>query len=706
MSVRFFLDPVGGATLPGAQSVTSEADFLRLALSEHPLLLHGEVLCSWGRKFSAGRGWITEEVRSPSAHLQALLPQLSSEDVQTILAEMPELVNSKSVEQLAQMLLNTQAYAGDQIHAAHWLLWWVEQSGNAANQRLMTQIGNQLADRVEGIWRAVYAHTSNAEGQLHSWLRLKDDRQWPSIFPLPLTPGVAQRLRQTLELATVARGVAVYRELRERQADPQMLLLAGAVAGEWLRHHPEELSRHVLLDLQDHLPTALYQQLSAEIPRPLPSLPPLAPAAWANWMTAEYLPYRSWEQANHEALRPHHKQFVESFLPIYAAALNGGMDAERLIWNRSAALKGQAYVTLVAVCDGLHLHDLTTLQRELSRQDGGRRLTLIQDEVVLGALPTITRRAKPALFRGVAPAQTEMQELLGCADTREETITKALKEANIGQVVFWNILEPDATYHKAENLDRAKDKVAAELSFIAKRLLYVLNSISTEMPVQLVVTTDHGRLLRTSTRSIPAPAGFASEGRAAYGLWETVPAEGFTLTDNSALLGRSRFGLAEDAVALYSDESFLNAAGQRGTVICPHGGLSPEEVLLPWTVYVRDLSFQLPTITAAGQGTSEHPGSLILTLVHTNSVPLVIERLSGSLARKLPEWVPWTVAPQSSESRTVHLSSWPKESALAALTLRATVRTGQGQSQEILVKLNLETEELYTATNDILGDLL
>ncbi|SEJ90345.1 hypothetical protein SAMN04488058_13213 [Deinococcus reticulitermitis] len=713
MKPRFYLDPSGGAEVAGAHSVSSEAEFLRLALEERPLLVQGDALCHWARRFGAGRGLPTQDVVAPTTRLQGLLPHLPLPDAQAALERWPDLTQAGSAEELAQVVLGTATPVGEPRHAAQWLLWWAgDEAGHPTAQTLMRQLGTVLAADLGGRWRQVYADTAEggpaaAEALLRGWLRLDGEGpDWPRPFPVPLTGTVSEQFRAALVQATAEGGLAVYRDLRERQADPQVLGLAGTVAGEWLRYHPGALNRDVLREVQDHLPKGLHDALLAGLPRPLPPMPPLDVPAWAEWMTADYLPYRSWDGADHAALRPHLRQFVERFLPVYAAALNGGAHAERLIWQRSAALKSQPYVTLVAVCDGLHLHDLATLQRELAGHDSGRRLTLTEQDVAFGALPTITSRAKPALFCGVSPAQAGTQDSLGPHATKEEKVAAALREAVPGTVVFWNIAEPDVIYHKAESLDRARDEVAARLSVIAKRLLGLMTALPEGLPVQLVVTTDHGRLLRTSARTATPPAGFAPEGRAAYGTWADIPAEGFRLEENLALLGRSRFGLAEDAAALFSDETFVDSAGRGGNVICPHGGLSPEEVLLPWAVYVRDLAFRLPTLSAEGAGQAEEVGTFTLTLTNPNSVPLTVERLSGSLGAQLTDQTAWTVPPQSQGRVTLSLASWPTSAALGALTLRARVRAPQGVAQDVAVTLNLKSEELYTSTGNILGDLL
>lgn len=706
-SPRFYLDAAGGAAVAGARRVVSEAEFLQWALEDVPLLVQGEALCRWARRFAEGRGLPTEEVLAPAARLQLLFPHLSLPEAQAVLGHWPDLAGVPDAEQVARTVLGTGAFAGEPQHAAQWLLWWLGAGAELPEaQALMRQVGAALAGDLNGRWRGVYEGSPSADTALRTWLRLEGGGlDWPLPFPVALPTAVSERLQTELGQATAERGLAVYRELRERQADRQVLALAGTVAGEWLRHHPGDLSREVLRELQDHLSPGLHDELRARLPRPLPPLPPGNADGWARWMTEAYLPYRSWDGADHAALRPHLRGFVEAFLPAYTAALNGGAHAERLIWRRSAALKGQPYVTLVAVCDGLNLQDLTVLQRELARHDTGRRLTLTAEEVVFGALPTITSRAKPALFHGVAPAQTETQPPLGFHATKEDKVDAALRQVVAGEVVFWNITEPDATYHKAESLGRARDEVGARLSVIAKRLLGLLTGLPDSLQVQLVVTTDHGRLLRASQRTVTPPGGLTPEGRAAYGDWADIPAEGYRLEENFALLGRSRFGLAEDAAALFSDETFVDASGRGGSVVCPHGGLSPEEVLLPWAVYVRDLAFRLPTLTAAGQGRAEEPGTLTLTLTNPNSVPLVVERLGGSLGARI-SWEPWTVPPQSRQSRDLALPVWPRSAELAALTLRASVRAPQGAAQDVGVTLNLKSEELYTSTHDILGDLL
>jgi hypothetical protein len=715
MSIDVYLDRSGTASKSGVAIVTSEADFLRLALEGKPILVQGESLCRWSQRFCAGRGLVVQTLVSPIDKLLRLLPRLPADQALSTLAQWPALADVGEVEQIVQVVLDTTTSAGEAVHAAHWLMWWATPGQSAAACVLMEQTGSQLALELSGQWRETFDHAtpSKAQHALRVWLRREGEAsEWPIPFPLPLTPPLADQLRNEFQEKAAAQGAAFYHQLQERGADPQVLALAGAAVGEWLRHHPEHLSRALLRELQDYLPATLHTTLLGQLPPPMPPSPPADAAEWAKWMADDYLPYRSWHRADHAALQPHLRGFVETFLPTYSAALNGGAHAERLVWQRSAALKGQPYVTLVAVCDGLNLHDLAVLQGELRNQDTGRRLTLTQEEVAFGALPTITSRAKPALFRGVAPAQAEHQPLLGFNSTKEEKVMEALQQAQPGEVVFWNIAEPDATYHKAESLEHGQDKARAELGFIAKRLLYLLAKPPAATPVQLVVTTDHGRLLRVSERKVSPPSGFVAEGRAAYGQWDDVPSQGFELLDvldgegGYALLGRNRFGLAEDAAALFSDQTFLDAAGRSGTVVCPHGGLSPEEVLLPWCVYVRDLAFRLPTLTAQGEGRAEQPGEVVLSFTNANGIPLMLESLSGPLTGRFTDWTPWQIPAQSTATRRLPVASWPTKAELPSLTLRAKVRASQGTAQDIAVAVSLETEELYTATNDILGDLL
>ncbi|WP_291426625.1 hypothetical protein, partial [Deinococcus sp.] len=486
----------------------------------------------------------------------------------------------------------------------------------------------------------------------------------------------------------------------------EVLKMGAAAIAAWLTEHPEHLNQPAIQRLRDYLPTHSYQSLMGQLPVNLPAALPEDPGQWSAWMQREYLPYRTSQHADQGQLLPTLRHFAEQFLKTYSKALNVGTHAEHLVWTRTAALKHSRVLTLVAICDGLSLYDLAILQGHLTQQDTGQRLSDCGVQVAFPALPTITHQAKPALVRGVAPTLSEGAEPLGITSTQETKVEAALKEGRPGDVVFWNYVKTDKLYHDAGTLSQARTEANATLMALAERLLgLMLKSIPQDIPAQLVITTDHGRLLMTSQRTVAPPPNFKPEGRAAFGQWGDIPASGFEVKDEFALLGRTRFGMTEEAAVMWGNQMFHMANGATGSEVCPHGGITPEEVLIPWAVYARDLEFRLPTFEVTGEGEAEQPGTLLLRAVNPNQVPVTVWQVSGSVSQWVSLSLPWVLSANDVTQLEIPLPSWPKSSDLPALQLRLGVRAGEGAAQEVDAQINLQSEELYSSNDINLDDL-
>ena len=704
--VRYYLDSQGDAEQAGTLNVDSEAEFLRRALGATPLLVRGERLSGWAQHFAAGRGLKVQTVMSPGASLCGLLPGLTPEAARAALQHWPDILQSPDVKSLASKLAGGLAL-GEAQHAAWWLLTRLEAPEEV--QDFLMRCGSRLAEEVALPWRAVYNATlQEARRVLVDWLRLskgEGDLSWPVPFSLALRGASLRLVRDEIGRSVAANGLEALQQWQARQAGAEVLELGAVAVADWLGEHPVQLDRAAMRTLRGHLPPERYQVLERSLPASLPSLPPKEPADWNKWMLGEYLPYRQ-AAADQSELIPHLKLFAEQFLKAYAKALNGGAHGNLPVWQRTAALKQSGYLTLVVICDGLNLPDLLTLQGHLARQDTAQRLSDLGSELAFPALPTVTHQAKPALVCGVAPTLSAQGKPLGEMSTKIGKVRKALQTGQANEIVFWNYIGTDKLYHDAETLEQARSKADRELDYLAGQLLkLMLEAIPREVPAQLVITTDHGRLLRESDRSVTPPHGFIPEGRSALGNWTEVPAEGYAVEDQYVLLGRSRFGLSQDCAMLWTDQTFRNAAGASGHEVCPHGGLSPEEVLIPWSVYARDLSFRLPTLEVMGWGEAEQPGTLTLHAINPNGLPLIVETVSGPLSALLGEWEAWTLPAHDTAELQIPLASWPKAAALPTLTLRAAVRAGQGTPQELSAEVDLKTEELQTSTSSILDDL-
>jgi hypothetical protein len=696
----YSLDATGDAALSGIRSVRSEVEFLRDALMQEPLLLHGEALSRWATTFAAGRQIACKAVSSPLGQLQHLLPGLSAASGQVLLTRWPQLYEETSLRYLAARLMDGRPL-GSAEHAAAWLLRRLE--APPEEQSAFVEVGKALAGETDDAWQPVYlGDEADLKPLLLGWLSMRvTPHSWPAPFPLALE-GVADKLvRQEAWQQLSEQGFQAFSSWQG--AAIQMQTLGALATAKWLIDHPEALTPSTLQRLRPLLPMAEYQSLAERLPIKPPSPLPADPADWAVWMEHEYLPFRASGKTDQQAILPLLRDFAQRFLTVYAKALNGGPHDKRMVWARSAALREQSKLTLLVICDGLSLYDLAVLRQHLAQEDTAQRLDALGHEVTFPALPTITHEAKPALLRGVAPTMSAQAAPLGFSSTSEVKVRAALETGRPGEIVFWNYVQTDKLYHDAETLEAARSTANAILMNLAQRLVkLMLEAVPLTIPAQMVITTDHGRLLLESQRSVPH--AFKPEGRAAFGEWKNIPAQGFELRDHYALLGRTTFGMTEDAAVMWGNETFLKVGGAKGREVCPHGGITPEEVLIPWAVYGRDLDLKLPTFQLVGKGQAEQPGTLVVRATNANALPLTVSGMSGSLAPYLDALFGWILPPSTTLERPVDLTSWPKSQAV--LTLGVTVRAGERVLPEINAESLLKTDELYNSTSNILDDLL
>lgn len=119
-----------------------------------------------------------------------------------------------------------------------------------------------------------------------------------------------------------------------------------------------------------------------------------------------------------------------------------------------------------------------------------------------------------------------------------------------------------------------------------KKISDIVNAVPAEIPLKIVITTDHGRLLARSTRRKSIPAGMIGHGRAAWGVsGRQFEQTGYFIEDNVVYLHGERFGLPNDAALCLNDDSFYTNDGKTGVEFYPHGGVYPEEVIIPWLVF-------------------------------------------------------------------------------------------------------------------------
>jgi len=174
---------------------------------------------------------------------------------------------------------------------------------------------------------------------------------------------------------------------------------------------------------------------------------------------------------------------------------------------------------------------------------------------------------------------------------------------------------------------------------VASKIADVTDHLSDKIPLHVILTTDHGRLLGTSPRCVPVPAGMHAHGRAAWGRTpQDFPASGYMVDGNMAYLYGERFGLSEDVAIILDESAFLTNDGRQGAERYAHGGLFPEEVIIPWIELERDV---VPTqevgagiqVRITGKGRAGQPGVLDIEIANANEIPLVLSSVYLSFAQ-------------------------------------------------------------------------
>ena len=244
-----------------------------------------------------------------------------------------------------------------------------------------------------------------------------------------------------------------------------------------------------------------------------------------------------------------------------------------------------------------------------------------------------------------------------------DEISRLLAAADLGTTIRWRLTEPDGTYHfdSGGNLDAA---VEAELFKIANHLNSIVERHVVERPLRIVITADHGRLTGDSRRTVRAPVGLQVHGRAAWGQGSAVPmlSGPYEIADGIVWLRPADYELPakQNYAMVLDDRVFVSPDGKSGNERSPHGGLFPEEVLVPWIVLLRDIVVLAPIVSLSGSGQQDQPGVLIGTIANPNPFPVRI--LSASLVadgRDQALSLEAEIAARASLPVTLTVQRWP-----------------------------------------------
>ena len=321
---------------------------------------------------------------------------------------------------------------------------------------------------------------------------------------------------------------------------------------------------------------------------------------WLDWAVEHYLPYRFWLEEIGQ-----HDEEIATQADAYAAWLYTQYPALRLTYPRMVyqgllalhdRLTGSAPV-LVVVADNLNYKFLPDLARYLQAQG----FFVEQSIPHLAMLPSCTEVSKKCLFIGQPepfpgtayekPTIEAWEPALGKRQICYLPDVIALRSVRRREhdVYFLNYLPVDRALHEDERQTGVPYSAAVRqrLRTLAEDIRTFAERIGAERDLAVIVISDHGSTRISAEAPNPIDRRFyATRVTDKHHRYVTISdAELKALPDNVRfecyIFERERFGLPTNYLAARSTYRFSDP----GEGIYVHGGLSPEETIVPLTVF-------------------------------------------------------------------------------------------------------------------------
>jgi len=712
----------------GAIRVDTEREFLRLALSQSSLLVRGRSLCAWAETFWIERGIPFTTCASLTDEITACCNGLTSEQATTLLERhggaIRSLTRPLSLISVLDVIFpaDTWHQPTSLQHAARWLVWL--NSANAGDYltpllRSQAALWQQAAeDTIKPVYEIVLPQ--DAHSLLRRWLRIALPHMPLPSKPFPLTVPASLRAEAIEEwrVQIINSEGAFFEELCREPVPPELLSLAADISFDYFSHNPHLLQETHLRRLRAHLSDPKTESLRQLLRPPVPLPIPEDVQEIFTWFLDSYLPYREWailvgSQSDISRTSELAKAFAVAFLDRYPHLIMGQQPV--ISFQKAGQLRERKSneVTIYAILDGLNVPDSFILLKHIAARTN--RLTILQNELCFAPVPTITEICKQALKRGYTPRIAASDQNLDPPHVKVLPDKKApdavLQNAQPGDLLIWSIMEPDETYHsKGYDRQTLKKVVADRLESIADRLVNAILATPDDKKARLIITTDHGRLLNSSERTTPSPSGMRPHQRAAVGNTTVVfPPTGVLLEENAAiaLLNSDRFHLPEDAAVVLGEDSFFTEDGKSGTELFPHGGASPEEVIIPWIELAKDVKPPTVACTITGEGQESTQGVVHITIQNPSNMALRALALALTLSptRKLQLPIDRALSAWSTVTLDSPLTPWPSEMETSKASAQLHLQKPNGDQFVMNPVITLRVHGFQSRT-DILDDLL
>lgn len=717
------LDRHGDEIVPdGYVLVETEVAFLRHALDRQPLFVRGADLCDWAETFYRGRKVAYQEFMSLTRELTLVCPELTGEDARTIYATLKhrydDLPRPLTPRQLLKMLHPQRLWDDypSKQHGATWLLWVASAKNLPAEQALLKAVAEEWEREAPADVSELYRYSTakEAEKALLQWLGVYESPETLQLgdFPEEVPSSLIQKARSIWNREIIETNGQSLVDILRRCSTRSMKLIAVDVATSFFKQNPKHLTGDLCNAMSSYLTERQQQELSQFVPPAIPDALPAEPQGVLEWYRNQYLRYRLWQskygaEQERKIVLSLSQSFIDWYLAEYPRALMGSSLARHLSFNRSAALASERgeYVSFVVLLDGLHVSDAGHILRHL--QNRAERLSIVEEAMAFTALPTVTEFCKDALLKGAPPVNALDHSSLGDGIIPEKgSPSEILKGAQRGQLYLWRVQEPDATYHSRNTFATLERDIESRLDAVAKKIIDVVNEVPTEIPLRIVVTTDHGRLLAKSNRTMPVPNGMTTHGRAAWGsTTKMYPSAGYLVERNVVYLDADKFALPNDAAVVLNEDAFHTNDDRTGSEWYPHGGLYPEEVIVPWLVYVRDLELPTVKVRLSGHGTAGTNGDISVSVDNLGDTVIYLAKI----VLRSRAGVYWqspldrVCAPKYKSDHSTNLDPWPTQKDAKESSGTVSFRLLDGRTFEVEATVQIKSDEMYTQENILEG---
>jgi len=716
------LDPKANLkSRPNYSIISTEIEFLNQFDKHTNLIIQGERLCKWAETFYSGRKQKVSTYIPLYDELIQLVPFLTDSDAQNISEELTNkemvLDYPLTVTKVLQSRFSNKLWSSrpSWTHSAEWLTWLITEKPKEPYTALINCRLNLWFNEAEDSLKRIYqvGHRDQALDVLEGWLGVVQN-EWSSLeekFPILVPEDMLGIARKRWVPKIISSEGQFFKELDTTRIPFSLLQLAAKETLKYLKEHPGKINEAHYTCLVEYLDPFESNWLSENKKPRIPNDLPKNPEEVIKWFIDEYLPFREWQHLTQSREdKPLILNFARTFalwyLEEYSKGILDGPISNYISFRRVRDLVPHDYeIVVVIVMDGLHCIDARILKQILLPQIP--ECQMVKADYVFSAIPTITEDSKEALLRGVPPENIQDVGFVGEVVQRSKSLADRIRSVKPPATLFWRLTEPDSTYHRINKFETLKHDIKGSLTAASGKICEIIQSIPDDIKFQLIITSDHGRMLGESKYILPISEGFDSHGRVAKG--ETnlnYPSSGVVIKNDIAYLSKERFGTKHDLIIPLGEDAFLVNGKSKKMELYSHGGLFPEEVIVPWYVFMKPEVRPNVSIVLSGKGQSQKKATASIVITNSSNIVITLEKIiiDCQSIERIEKDYSLEISPLSKCEIQFDFSSWPSQNDKRNMLAIASIRSQHGLIYELEIEKAFQSEDLYSST-DILGDL-